>query len=171
MSAAAPPAERVYVIADSRGRFLLETASPHDRQSVADKKLAKQFTSAAAARTWLALADEIAPRARGDFEVQWLPAVLLELRVDQLGDGGPQGGAVPPHVDLAGVALDHVDAGVAASRVVAHPGGQVHPERPLVGVAEGVALQHPAPDGLLLEPPPEFRPPGPHSRGAASRAK
>jgi hypothetical protein len=85
---------------------------------------------------------EVAPGARGVEELaapQRGPAVdehddrrrrcvlPREQLVDQLGHGGPEGAAVPPHVDLAGVALDHVDGRVAAARVVADPGGQVHP--------------------------------------------
>jgi hypothetical protein len=69
---------RVYVIADERGRLLSEIASPHDRLTVATPGLAKQFPSAIAARTWLALADSIAPTARAPFEVQGLPAALLD---------------------------------------------------------------------------------------------
>ena len=68
--------------------------------------------------------------------------------VEQLEEGRPEGGAVAPHVELAGEALEDVDrrpAGVGRRRV--------DPERPLVRVAERVAAQRLAREHVLVERP------------------
>ena len=61
--------------------------------------------------------------------------------VGELREVAPERRAVAPHVELAGEALDHVDRGVAAIRLVVVARRQVDPERPLVRVAERVSAQ------------------------------
>src|SRR2546430_15214865 len=73
-----------------------------------------------------------------------------ELGVGQLGEVSPHGWPIPPHVDLAGQAHDHVDARIAALRIRLIPGRQVDPERAAVGIAERILLEHLALEEMLV---------------------
>ena len=66
--------------------------------------------------------------------------------VEQFEEGRPEGGAVAPHVELPGEALEDVDRGPAGVRR-----RRVDPERPLVRVAERIAAQRLARDHVLVE--------------------
>ena len=70
------------------------------------------------------------------------------LTVEQLEEGRPERDAVPPHLERAGEALEHVDG--RAARVARR---RVDPERPLVRVAERVPAQRLALDHVLVERP------------------
>ena len=83
-----------------------------------------------------------------------------ELGVRQLGKVLPHGWPIPPHVDLAGQAHDHVDARIAALRIRVIPGRQVDPERPAIGIAERVALEHLALEEMLVVASLRFERPG-----------
>jgi hypothetical protein len=69
-----------------------------------------------------------------------------EQAVGQFGEIQAEGGAVAPHIQLAGEALDHVDARVTTPGGISIAGREIHPEGALVRVPEGVSLQ-----GLALE--------------------
>jgi hypothetical protein len=83
---------------------------------------------------------------RGERVDQDHPRVDL-LAVEQLEKRRPERDAVPPHLDLSGEALQHVDdrtAGIARRRV--------DPERALVRVAERVSTQCVTDEHVLVEP-------------------
>ena len=86
--------------------------------------------------------------------------------VGELREVAPEGGAIPPHVELAGEALDHVDGGVAPVRLVVVAGRQVDPERPDVRIAERVPAQRVALEAGLLEAARGLERPGLHAADA-----
>ena len=88
-----------------------------------------------------------------------------EEPVGQLGEVQPERGAVVPHVHLARVALDHVDARVAVVALVVVPRRDVDRDRTDVRVAERVALQHLALDRPLVHASGELDRPGQHGEG------
>jgi hypothetical protein len=64
-----------------------------------------------------------------------------EQPVRRLGEGVPVGGAVAPHGQRAGVALDHVHGGQALRLVRVVAGRHVDPERTVGRITERVALE------------------------------
>src|SRR5208283_1987158 len=85
-----------------------------------------------------------------------------EHGVSGLGERLPEGGPVPPHGHVPGVALDDVYDRVPAVRLVVVPWRQVHEHRPFVRVAERVAAQQLAADDALVDAAGEIRGPGQH---------
>ena len=79
--------------------------------------------------------------------------------VEELEEGRAEGGAVAPHVELAGVALEHVDG-----RAALVAGRRVDPQRPLVRVAERVPAQRVADEHVLVERPAQLSRPRRGSR-------
>ena len=77
-----------------------------------------------------------------------------EQPVDELGHVRPEGGAVPPHVELSGHPLDQVDRREAPVGLGVVGGREIDPERPDVRVAERVAAQQLALDLELVEASP-----------------
>src|ERR1019366_2826379 len=80
--------------------------------------------------------------------------------VTELGEVGTECAPPMPHVELAGVPLDHVDGGVALLGVVVVAGGQVDLDRSHEGVAERIVPQGCALDHRLLEAAPVGASPG-----------
>ena len=93
-----------------------------------------------------------------------------EQLVGELGEVAAEGGAIAPHVELTGQPLDHVDGGVAPLRLVVVAGRHVHPERPLVRVAERVVAQRRALEDVLLIASGRLRAPRPHGRDCIEHA-
>src|SRR5207247_7820944 len=91
-----------------------------------------------------------------------LPA--REQLVGEFWEIPPERRPVAPGVDLTGQALDHVDARIAAVRFVVVARRHVDPERPDVRVAERVALQNLALEGVLVEAPREVVRPRLHAK-------
>ncbi len=73
--------------------------------------------------------------------------VVAELRERLCAERRP----VAPHVELAGVALDHVDRRVATFRLVLVTRREVDPQGPLVRVAERVPAERLAREDVLVE--------------------
>src|SRR6266480_551826 len=72
--------------------------------------------------------------------------------------------AVPPHVELTGEPLDHVDRREPLARVVVVPGRDVDPQWSVGWVPERVAPERLALDRVLLEPPVKVERPRLHRR-------
>jgi hypothetical protein len=79
-----------------------------------------------------------------------------------IGERLPEGGPVPPHGHVPGVALDDVYRRVPAVRVVVVSRREVHEQRPLVRVIERVTAQQFAADDVLVDAAGEIRGPGQH---------
>ena len=88
---------------------------------------------------------------------------LGEQLVHQLREVLAERRPVAPAVELPGQPLDHVDRRVALIGIVVVARRHVDPERPHVRVAERVALQHLALEGVLVEAAGELVRPGFHA--------
>jgi hypothetical protein len=105
---------------------------------------------AGAARVEELAAAERRPAVHPDDDRGWGLAACEQL-VGELGEVFAEWRAVPPHVELAGEALDDVDRRVAAFRLVVVARRRVDPQRPLVRVAERVPAELVADDRVLVE--------------------
>jgi hypothetical protein len=74
--------------------------------------------------------------------------------------------AVAPHLQMAGVALDHVDARITAVGFVVVTGRDVDPQRPAGRIAERVAGEELGVDGEFVESSGQFGRPGQHGHQA-----
>ena len=108
---------------------------------------------------------ELAPSERGprvdEDHDRGMSLVGREEVVHELEVVRAERGPVPPHVDLAGESLDHVDGGVPAVDLVV-AGREVHPQGTFGRVAKRVPRERSAPEDVLLDPPGELPSPRLH---------
>src|SRR2546422_7086396 len=79
-----------------------------------------------------------------------------EHLVGQLGEVLPEGGSVPPHVELTGEPLDLIDARVASTGIVVVARRKIDPERADTRIADRIPLKSFALEPVLFEPTLEF---------------
>src|SRR5581483_452890 len=91
---------------------------------------------------------------------------LPEQAVDALRRARPEGGAIPPHVELPGHALDQVDGRETTVGLGVVRRREVDPERADVRVAERVVAQDVALDLELVEATHGLARPGLHGRAS-----
>src|ERR671918_357000 len=82
--------------------------------------------------------------------------------VGQLREGGAHRWPVPPHVELAGEPLDHVDGRVAPFGLLVVARRDVHPQRAAMWVAERVPAERLALQDVFVEPAGGLTRPGVH---------
>jgi hypothetical protein len=75
---------------------------------------------------------------------------------------GRKRGAIPPHIELAGVTLNQIDGRVAAAGLRVVAGRRVDPERALVRVAQSVVAERLALEAVFIETSDGLAAPGLH---------